>query len=1021
MSPPTAVSSLLLPADDGKSLGAATSHAMELSKCRRRAIKVLLEAAKLYESHAHAVSKGCAHASPSEYKSCMMSHAYAYGKLCQRYRGISHAWQRFLITNVDATHCLYERHQECQQTAQSARKQALRARQMYVLAHQEAQSAIAAAGGGGDPSPTRCNNKVVTLKNRQQKYRSFVEAENEAFREHKKLEIMALETMQTLELDSYIITTQCLARVVASIQEANTNAHRKHHDEDDSSHSNTNNESFSTLDTSSRSNASADMGTPNKRFQNIAASLMMVGSSVEEEGDDDDMSTLGMMDAEILGLPEDIGVLRDRVREISGKRWVSINTARSIARLLDNLAKASKELGLAMQSQNTRFDAVLESMKSSEEHFRILELWDGLSNAFKIKGVALILLSSKLTHLRSQYLDPIMEYGENVLKPATTRDDATWKQLCDAARTKSKEETQHREIAAQVAKVRDRCKSVDSGNATAANRQVSESLANVFSILPNGGEHVMKVLDSSTRASVAQLSLLEANQKELKARQMLDSAVAFLELSLEAYKTSAESVLKQCEQYETNELTEVLDSFQTIIREFYERCLTQNESLQTITSTCQSDDEVHLFMENWSQKIANLARKLAQESISDDFPLGETPSTKAPLVLEELDPIENVLFPSKIPHKELEKEQTDEKDPAAIEVVVADADATNVAWSPQRQRTASASSIASTSGTPEKTSNWILKSLSLPESSESIFRKMTGARSNQLQHITLNDLTAIFAKYFLPEKIDVGMISTFTDSFACSFRENNQNFPAQYGRLFISETGLVFVSWSRKYFSVKWSELLDIATIDHNFSNHIHSLHVQCKKGSDEDVNMILSGFFDLQVTYKTITRIRQEAIATTIPGPALSSSPTESQLTPENFVNPPDNRTGILPSDEVIDKMEIILSRVIPNMKIERFYEIVWSEGNNTSEQPFFKPWLEKECFDVELSDWVYGEVHGPWCKDIYNQKRTIKYKVKRRTHLYIGPPIANVFQVRQNCEVLFAVTETDGFSPLARLTSVE
>jgi len=100
------------------------------------------------------------------------------------------------------------------------------------------------------------------------------------------------------------------------------------------------------------------------------------------------------------------------------------------------------------------------------------------------------------------------------------------------------------------------------------------------------------------------------------------------------------------------------------------------------------------------------------------------------------------------------------------------------------------------------------------------------------------------------------------------------------------------------------------------------------------------------------------------------------------------------VPPDETIRKMEVAVSRHIRNITIKRFYEIAWAEGEGTDEKPLYRPWLERACFDIEFGELEQKDVIGPWCGEAYTQKRVIKFKVQRKTHLYIGPPIANVTQ---------------------------
>jgi hypothetical protein len=66
----------------------------------------------------------------------------------------------------------------------------------------------------------------------------------------------------------------------------------------------------------------------------------------------------------------------------------------------------------------------------------------------------------------------------------------------------------------------------------------------------------------------------------------------------------------------------------------------------------------------------------------------------------------------------------------------------------------------------------------------------------------------------------------------------------------------------------------------------------------------------------------------------------------------------------------------------------------------------LDKEgCFAISVGDWEFAEKGSEgflneWCKERYQQKRLVFFKFNRTSHLYIGPPVADVKQT-QYCRV--------------------
>jgi hypothetical protein len=128
------------------------------------------------------------------------------------------------------------------------------------------------------------------------------------------------------------------------------------------------------------------------------------------------------------------------------------------------------------------------------------------------------------------------------------------------------------------------------------------------------------------------------------------------------------------------------------------------------------------------------------------------------------------------------------------------------------------------------------------------------------------------------------------------------------------------------------------------------------------------------------------------------------------------------VPEDPLIKDMDLIFSKMLKNVSIDSYYSAGWSEKT-----PLYKPWLEKKgSFDVSVSEWekAEGGFKHEWSGETFPQRRVsilisfllcskrndpltlldffqvIKFKFKRTTHLYIGPPIAGVTQT-QYCRV--------------------
>eukprot|EP00956_Cyclotella_meneghiniana_P018667 scaffold31254_cov72-Cyclotella_meneghiniana.AAC.5 len=107
------------------------------------------------------------------------------------------------------------------------------------------------------------------------------------------------------------------------------------------------------------------------------------------------------------------------------------------------------------------------------------------------------------------------------------------------------------------------------------------------------------------------------------------------------------------------------------------------------------------------------------------------------------------------------------------------------------------------------------------------------------------------------------------------------------------------------------------------------------------------------------------------------------------------------VPEDPIIKDMDPIFSKSLKNVSVESYYSAAWSE-----EIPLYQPWLEKKgSFDVSVTDWeeTEGGFKHDWSGEMFTQRRVIKFKFKRTTHLCVtmmtaemdGIPYSDVFAV--------------------------
>jgi hypothetical protein len=96
------------------------------------------------------------------------------------------------------------------------------------------------------------------------------------------------------------------------------------------------------------------------------------------------------------------------------------------------------------------------------------------------------------------------------------------------------------------------------------------------------------------------------------------------------------------------------------------------------------------------------------------------------------------------------------------------------------------------------------------------------------------------------------------------------------------------------------------------------------------------------------------------------------------------------LPSDKMLESMDVIMTKMLTNVSVNDFYEIFWSEGNGTDKAPFYGPWLS-QCgkTDIIVNDWTVAKDEGfvgEWDKEVYTHTREVTFRFERTSRLAPG-----------------------------------
>lgn len=496
----------------------------------------------------------------------------------------------------------------------------------------------------------------------------------------------------------------------------------------------------------------------------------------------------------------------------------------------------------------------------------------------------------------------------------------------------------------------------------------------MFSILPDGGEKAMKsFLPPGARASVAQLSLEEADQKEAKERLQYDETLDVKSLALKAYKSSAEALMAQCDEEAKSGWDHCRFVVESTIQSLQSLKAERLGSLASVKSTIGQASNKYYYTDinEWrtsaQQQLDTSRADIATNSNDSDPSSG----FELPISLQRPSWLSAELAGSNAEEEEdLElSANEDDGDEDDLDVSIREDDelpATTEA--PQTQDSFNESFDVQK----------LFSSFAQPNSPLA-FRKMGMKKLLRRRNQGHSDPeTAILLDYFWPDAhvIDVKNVTAVAGSFACSFRSASERYPIHYGRLYLSPTRIIFTSWTKKKLNFTWQEIVEVKESTGLSKRDEDTLMVTYQKRSkSNDSFMVLGGIRDRQAAFDLVGKLREEAKALAIESAASQASAVAGGLAPDGDAVP-------VPPDATLQKMQTCVSRHLRKISIQRFFEIVWSD----KQKPLYEPWLAKASMDIQMEQWKEGNFVGPWDGERYEMERVVKFRIQRKTHLYIG-----------------------------------
>lgn len=351
----------------------ATDRAKKLSQTGRRCAMLLSDVAGLEDTFAQSLLKASLQASNVSsspiakmavgVSRSRISFAKQLQGLAIMVRGsVARPLHSTMASLGDTAPSIYQRYAATRVNCANARNAALRMRVKYVKAVKEAETAIRelrqSKATGNDPTSTPAeteanamdsattqspweiklrkygvNNGVSVdhliglLKEVQAleaEYKKLVKEENHAVLQAQAMEVMALEAVQKLEEERLQFFVESLNRLLTAEKGALDNMILSA----DQDHS----EDMTIAETSKE-----------KKPTDFFTKILKIDSN-DEEG-------IGLMEASTLGLPEDVGNLRDEVRSCIASRASRGQVAKGLSMLLEEIASAATALASGIEAR----------------------------------------------------------------------------------------------------------------------------------------------------------------------------------------------------------------------------------------------------------------------------------------------------------------------------------------------------------------------------------------------------------------------------------------------------------------------------------------------------------------------------------------------------------------------------------------------------------------------------------------------------------------------------------------------
>jgi len=682
------------------------------------------------------------------------------------------------------------------------------------------------------------------------------------------------------------------------------------------------------------------------------------------------------MDAETLGLPEDLGIQRDKIKSCFSARADRIKVTEIVLKLFEEITNVTAKFSFRMRSQITnqrRKDAFDDPTSGSFSSSQAGSLWRKTLRIFEDEAKLVSEIAFKIAILENWF-----SRSRKNLEYEIDLDDNNWKQVCDAARMEMRLESRYKQTKQQMEKARQRASSKEVGlslsrlgstdysddNPQSQSRRI-DSPGSVSSLAPSTPNKVGRAFLKGGEAMKKFIRMTENDQKEGKDQLALEEAMAGKKRAVLAYATYTKELIDKIESEDESGWAEM----KGIIDKSVNSMKASNKARSTVFGNRLSQELQNSYQsmvantEEWSENVRQKILKSKQLSSSTTDAISEYTLTMKPIKSGNVKQLlgmtaNDITIPKLDVETEAAKEESDEEVIDSRKITPSDR--------------------------PEKPSQKTrIEERQKPKASSDTLTPSSLEKENQtVSGVVDRPEIKAFIKQFWSNKPKDQKIPDVLEIHICAYRPKERVAILainSYGRLYTTSDAIYFLGGD-KHFTLRWGTITSIEK-EKGFM------------GSNNDTDLVVSYRSKKKILSFLLTRLKdRDKVVTHLQRLKAESDVSELSEVPEcnstTVVQSP-----VVPPDSTLKGMDVVLCKTIKNVSVKSLFENAWAD--RSERESFYGSWLnDEECFDITMEEWKIAKFKNEWCNEEYDQYRFVTFKFNRTTHLYLGPPVAFVKQ---------------------------